>query len=77
MSNKLSLTYKNRQLKIMLGDRELPLNALLDPAEIVLSAAELPSLRFEMLIDNMEIDDIEAFGKFITNEELTDESEDA
>ncbi len=70
MNEKLSLTYKDRKLKITLGDKELPLNAILDPAEIVLSGSDLPSLRFEMIIDNMEIDDIEAFGKYVTQHDL-------
>jgi hypothetical protein len=68
--DKLSLTYKDRKLTIKLGKKELPLNALIDPAEIVLSANNLPTLRFEMLVDNMTIDDIEAFGKYVTKEEL-------
>lgn len=66
MSDKLKLTYKNHKLKITLGKKELPINALIDPAMIVLSASELPTLRFEMLIDKMTVDDIEAFGKYIS-----------
>lgn len=68
--DKVTLTYKNRQLKIMLGKKELPLDRLIDPAIIVLSADELPSLKFEIIIDTMEIDDIEAFGRWINSEEV-------
>lgn len=68
--DKVSLTYKNRQLKIMMGRKELPLDKLIDPALIVLSNDELPALKFELIIDKMSIDDIEAFGKWVTLEEL-------
>lgn len=70
MNDTLSLTYKNKKLTIMLGDRELPLGAVLEPAEIVISAVDPPTLRFEMVIDDMEIDDMEAFGRFVTKDEL-------
>lgn len=65
MKDKVRLTYKDHKLKVMLGKKELPLDRIIDPAVIVLSASELPTLRFELLIDKMEIDDIEAFGKWV------------
>lgn len=71
--DKVSLTYKDHKLKIMLGKKELPLNKLIDPAVIVLSADELPTLRFELLIDDMKIDDVEAFGKWVSVRELAEE----
>ena len=71
MTDKVKLTYKDRTLKIMLGRKELPLNKLIDPATIVLSADELPTLRFELIIDSMEIDDINAFGEWVTIEQLS------
>lgn len=73
MNDKVKLTYKNRRLKIMMGRKELPLNKLIDPATIVLSAGELPTLRFELLIDDMDIDDVNAFGKWVTHKELLDD----
>lgn len=71
MTDKVKLTYKDRNLKIMLGRKELPLNKLIDPATIVLSADQPPTLRFELIIDGMEIDDINALGEWVTVEELT------
>ena len=65
MSEKVTLTYKERQLKVMLGNKELPLDKMIDPAYIILSADKLPTLRFELIIDDMEIDDINAFGKWV------------
>ena len=58
----------------MLGRKELPLSALVDPAVIILSASELPALKFELLIDQITIDDLEAFGKYITIEDLKEEN---
>lgn len=72
--DKVRLTYKNHQLKIMLGRKELPLDKIIDPATIVLSAGELPTLRFELTIDDMDIDDIEALGKFVSMEQLRNET---
>lgn len=74
MEDKLSLTYKDNKLKITLGDKELPLDVIVDPCYIIISADKVPSLRFEMVIDKMYIDDIEAFGKFVTKEELAEEA---
>ena len=68
MIDKWSLTYKNNKLKVMLGKKELSLNYLVDPAIIVLSANELPTLRFEVILDSMAIDDMKAFGKYIKND---------
>ncbi len=70
MKDRVRLTYKNQQLKIMLGRKELPLDKLVDPAIIVLSAGELPTLRFELIIDDMEIDDVNALGRWVSKEQL-------
>ena len=77
MTDKVKLTYKDRTLKIMLGRKELPLNKLIDPATIVLSADNPPTLHFELIIDSMEIDDINALGKWVTMEELSGGEESA
>ena len=73
MSDKVKLTYKDRVLKVTLGKKELPLNKLVDPAVILLSADKPPTLRFEMIIDGMEIDDVKALGEWVTHKELLDD----
>lgn len=70
---KVTLVYENRQLKITIGDKELPLNSIIDPAEIILSANEPPTLRFELSIDTMSMDDIEAIGKYVSFDDLKDD----
>jgi len=76
MKDKLSLVYKNRKLKITFGDKELPLEAIIDPATIILSDSELPTLRFEMILDYIEIDDMEATGKIVTLEQIREDNKD-
>lgn len=76
MNDKLALVYKNRKLKITFGDKELPLNALIDPATIILSDSELPALRFEMILDYIDIDDMEAIGKIVTLEQIREDNKD-
>ena len=71
MKDKWSLTYKNNKLKVRLGKKELSLKYLVDPAIIILSADELPTLRFEVILDSMVIDDMKAFGKYIKNDSRT------
>lgn len=73
MSDKVKLTYKDRVLKVTLGKKELPLNKLVDPAVILLSADGPPTLRFELIIDGMEIDDVNALGEWVTHKELLDD----
>lgn len=66
MTDKIKLTYKNQKLKIMLGETELPLTKIVDPAVIVLSVDEPPTLRFELVVDEMSIDEIKAIGESVS-----------
>ena len=75
MKDKVRHIYKDRKLKVMLGRKELPLDKLIDPAVIVLSADELPTLRFELLVDKIDIDELEAIASYTTVDKLREEEE--